>query len=132
VQHDQPVDRLAVTAWVGAYEDAWRENDADAAISLFTSDVRYRPSPYEPSAIGHEGVRTLWPDEPGTDFTMGAEVVAVEGVTAVVRVVVRYRRPREQEYTDLWLLRFADDGRVEDFEEWAYWPGREYSAPPER
>jgi hypothetical protein len=26
------------------------------------------------------------------------------------------------------VLRFAADGRVEDFEEWAYWPGKPYSA----
>jgi hypothetical protein len=25
-------------------------------------------------------------------------------------------------------LRFAPDGRVADFEEWAYWPGKAYSA----
>ena len=23
----------------------------------------------------------------------------------------------------MWLLRFAPDGSVADFEEWAYWPG---------
>ncbi len=56
------------------------------------------------------------------------EVVAVDGPTAVARVLVRYLAPKEQEYTDLWLLRFAADGRVEDFEEWAYWPGKPYSA----
>jgi len=61
-------------------------------------------------------------------FTMTADVVAVEGDIAVVRVDVSYTAPRPQEYRDLWLLRFADDGRVADFEEWAYWPGRGYSA----
>ena len=33
-----------------------------------------------------------------------------------------------QEYRDLWILRFAADGRVADFEEWAYWPGKPSSA----
>jgi hypothetical protein len=41
---------------------------------------------------------------------------------------VRYGDPVHQEYRDLWVLRFADDGRVSDFEEWAYWPGKSYSA----
>ncbi|MGY1776855.1 hypothetical protein ACI8AV_13430 [Geodermatophilus sp. SYSU D00804] len=59
---------------------------------------------------------------------MAAEPVAVEGRDAVVRLEVRYGAPAPQEYRDLWVLRFADDGRVEDFEEWAYWPGRSYTA----
>ena len=59
---------------------------------------------------------------------MDAVVVAVDGDTAVVRLDVSYVTPRPQEYRDLWVLRFADDGRVADFEEWAYWPGRGYSA----
>jgi hypothetical protein len=29
------------------------------------------------------------------------------------------------------VLHFAPDGRVDDFEEWAYWPGRGYSADDE-
>ena len=28
-------------------------------------------------------------------------------------------------------MRFAADGRVENFEEWAYWPGKPYSANDE-
>jgi len=33
-----------------------------------------------------------------------------------------------QGYPDLWLIDFAADGRVETFEEWAYCPGRGYTA----
>ncbi|HKF88238.1 MAG TPA: hypothetical protein VKB85_09215 [Propionibacteriaceae bacterium] len=47
---------------------------------------------------------------------------------AAVRVDVAYGPPAEQESRDVWLLRFADDGRVEDFEEWPYCPGKHYSA----
>jgi hypothetical protein len=59
---------------------------------------------------------------------MDAMVLAVENEVAVVRVDVFYRTPVEREYRDLWLLRFGADGRVADFEEWAYWPGKPYSA----
>jgi hypothetical protein len=59
---------------------------------------------------------------------LDAEPVAMEGRAAVVRVEKRYGEPPHQEYRDLWVLRFADDGRVSDFEEWAYWPGKPYSA----
>lgn len=113
-------------AWVRAYEEGWRSMDVGAVDRLFTPDVTYRRSPYEP-AIGLAELRTFWTsdDEP---FTMTAEPVAVDGISAVVRVEVRYGDPVRQEYRDLWLLRFADDGRVDDFEEWAYWPGRGYTA----
>ena len=44
----------------------------------------------------------------------------------------RYRPSPYEEaevgYRDLWVLRFAADGRVEDFEEWAYFPAQPYSA----
>jgi ketosteroid isomerase-like protein len=121
-------DRAAVAAWVAGYESAWRADDLSAVESLFTDDARYRASPYEPDLVGHDAIRGFWPEEEGTGFTMSSALIALDGSTAVVRVLVRYEQPREQEYTDLWLLRFAADGRVEDFEEWAYWPGKPYSA----
>ena len=63
-------------------------------------------------------------------FTLRASVVAVDGRDAVVRAEVRYGDPLRQEYRDLWVLRFDADGRVEDFEEWAYWPGRPFFVAP--
>jgi hypothetical protein len=56
-----------------------------------------------------------------------AEPVAVEGLDAVIRVEVRYGEPVTQEYRDLWVLRFAPDGRVGTFEEWAYWPDKPHT-----
>ena len=122
------MDRDAVTRWVAGYERAWREGDVEAVEGLFTEQAAYRPSPYEPSEVGHEAIKAFWLDDEGTSFTMVAAVVAVDGDTAVVRVDVSYHAPVPQEYRDLWVLRFADDGRVTDFEEWAYWPGKAYSA----
>lgn len=121
------IPREAVMRWVAAYERAWRDSDRGAVADLFTDDAHYRASPYEPSEVGHEAIRAFWLDDDGRTFTMTAEPVAVEGGAAVVRVQVRYDDPVQQEYRDLWVLRFAPDGRVEDFEEWAYWPGRPYS-----
>ena len=123
------MDSQQVMAWVDAYEQGWRAGDPEAVERLFTPDIAYRRSPYEP-ALDLAGLQQFWTadDEP---FTMTAEPVAVEGDRAVVRVEVRYGVPVRQEYRDLWLLRFAADGRVEDFEEWAYWPGRGYTADDE-
>jgi ketosteroid isomerase-like protein len=118
--------------WVARYEAAWRAGDLDAVATLFTEHAHYRASPYEKPNVGHEGIRDYWLDDEGDTFTMKAAAVAVEGRRAVVRVEVRYGDPVHQEYRDLWVLRFAADGRVEDFEEWAYWPGRPFSAEDDR
>lgn len=121
------MDHQSVMAWVRAYEDSWRSGDLEAVPRLFTEDIRYRRSPYEPDEVGHDGVRAFWQEDAGHSFTVEARPVAVDGRAAVVRLMVRYTAPEEQEYCDLWLLRFAVDGRVEDFEEWPYWPGRGYT-----
>ena len=122
------MERTTVMAWVGEYERAWRDGDAAAVPSLFTEDARYRRSPYTPPLVGHEALAGFWAEDRGQSFTMSARPVAVDGRVAVVRVTVNYLEPPAQEYTDLWLLRFTEDDRVEDFEEWAYWPDRPYTA----
>jgi hypothetical protein len=125
------MDSADAMRWVAEYERVWREGDLAGVERLFTEDAHYRHSPYHDSAIGHDAIKALWLDDEDDVFTAQAAPVAVEGRTAVVRVEVRYGDPVSQEYRDLWLLRFARDGRVEDFEEWAYWPGRSYSAADE-
>jgi hypothetical protein len=114
--------------WVADYERTWRDGDLAGVERLFTEDAHYRPSPYADSEVGHDAIKAFWLDDEDDVFTAHAEPVAVDGRTAVVRVEVRYGNPVSQEYRDLWLLRFAADGRVDDFEEWAYWPGRSPSA----
>ena len=125
------MNRDDVMGWVREYERAWRSDDAGAVRGLFTDAASYRASPYEPPAVGHDAIEAFWLDDAGRTFSMDADVVAVDAEVAVVRVDVVYRTPKEQEYRDLWLLRFASDGRVADFEEWAYWPGKPYAADTE-
>jgi ketosteroid isomerase-like protein len=125
------VDHDAVMGWVAGYERAWRERDLEAVAELFSDDAQYRVSPYAEPKTGHQGIQEIWREPDGTTFSMTAEPVAVEGRDAVVRVDVHYETPRRQEYRDLWVLRFADDGRVAEFEEWAYWPDKPYTASGE-
>jgi hypothetical protein len=122
------MDRDQVMRWVAAYEAAWRASDRDAVETLFTEDARYRRSPYEEALAGYPAIKDFWVADEDEKFTMTAAPVAVEGVDAVVRVEVTYGPPDNQEYRDLWVLHFAADGRVDDFEEWAYWPGKPYTA----
>ena len=52
-------------------------------------------------------------------------VVAVDGDTAVVRVSVEYGAPASGRWRDLWVLRFAGDGRCTSFEEWPFAPPKQ-------
>jgi ketosteroid isomerase-like protein len=124
-------DRGAVRRWVEGYELAWRTPGTEGLAALFTADASYLLSPYEVPVVGLDAIRAMWDEErEGSDevFALSSEIVAVDGGTAVVRVEVRYGQPVRQEYRDLWILHLQADGRCSSFEEWAYWPGRRYSA----
>ncbi|NYJ08432.1 YybH family protein [Petropleomorpha daqingensis] len=122
------MNRDDVLRWVAGYESAWRAGDLGEVARLFTETAAYRRSPYEKPLVGHAEIQEFWTADEGRTFTVTAEPVAVDGRAAVVRLEVRYGDPVTQEYRDLWVLRFAADGRVEEFEEWAYWPGKPYTA----
>ena len=121
------MDDTEVMAWVAAYERGWRAADRSAVAQLFTADAEYFVSPYDPAKVGHAAIEEFWTVDEGQEFTVDARPVAVQDRTAVVRLVVEYLRDEPQEYTDLWLLEFADDGRVARFEEWPFWPGKPYT-----
>jgi SnoaL-like domain len=80
-----------VTIWVAGYKRAWRDGDRDgdggAIASLFTDDARCLTSPYAQPHVGHEAIRGRWLDD--EVFTVEAQPVAVEGDTAVVRLLIR-------------------------------------------
>jgi mannose-6-phosphate isomerase-like protein (cupin superfamily) len=119
------LDNDTVLAWVTGYERAWRSAGTSTLAGLFTDDAQYLASPYDDPVTGLAAIRAFWDEErvsPDEVFTMSAEVVACSGDTAVLRALVRYGAPVTQEYRDLWVLRFAADGRVERFEEWPFWP----------
>jgi SnoaL-like protein len=118
------VDRASVETWIAAYERAWRTAGAGSLSELFGEDASYRMSPYENPARGLAAIGELWERErtgPDEGFEMSSELVAVEGDTAVARIEVAYASGAE--YRDLWIIRFADDGRCREFEEWPFSPG---------
>ncbi|MGH3343279.1 MAG: YybH family protein [Carbonactinosporaceae bacterium] len=117
--------RDALMAWVAAYERAWRAPGLRALDDVFTDDAVYRMSPYGPEVRGRDALGRLWERErqgPDEVFTMSAAVVACDVDTGVVRVEVRYEEPVREEFRDLWVVRFAPDGRCVEFEEWWHTP----------
>jgi hypothetical protein len=117
--------REDVVRWIAGYERAWRSPGTEALSDLFSIDAVYRQGPYENWVSGLAAIETLWDaerDGPDEVFLMTSEVLAVEGATAVARIEVWYGNPVEQEYRDLWVMKFGADGLCTSFEEWPFWP----------
>jgi ketosteroid isomerase-like protein len=121
------VDRALVERWVAGYLRAWRTPGTEALDALFTPDATYLPSPWATVERGREELAAFWEGErdgPDEEFTFAHEVVAVdpEAATAVVRAEVAYAGSSNGTWRDLWVIRFADDGRCAAFEEWPFSP----------
>jgi hypothetical protein len=85
------------------------------------------PSPWAPALQGLDELARFWEAEregPDEQFTLASEVVTVEGDSAVVRLSVEYLGADTTRWRDLWVLRFASDGRCVGFEEWPFAPGQ--------
>jgi hypothetical protein len=118
--------RSRVLDWVDAYEQAWRTPGTEGLSEIFTADARYSQGPYQEPVVGLPAIGAMWEAEradAAEPFTMTNEIVAIDGDTAVIRVEVRYAQPEPHEYRDLWVVRFASDGRCREFEEWPFSPG---------
>ncbi|MBP2189442.1 nuclear transport factor 2 family protein [Nocardia goodfellowii] len=119
------MDRTAVQAWVEEYERAWRTPGTESLDGLFAPGVGYLVSPWADPIDGLEALAEFWDkgrDGPDEAFTMEAEVVAVDGDTAVVRVEVEYEHDDPAHWRDLWILCFDSVGRCTWFEEWPFAP----------
>ena len=120
-------DRAQVNRWLAGYEAAWRAPGTAGLASLFADAATYLQSPYQQPVTGLSAIGRMWEAEregPDEVFSLATDVLAVDGPTAVVRALVRYGDPLRQEYRDLWVIRFADNGRCTWFEEWPFWPER--------
>ena len=118
------MDHGDVEHWVRDYERVWRSPGTGSSAGCSPSDASYLMSPWEEPVLGIAAIGELWEAErvgPDEEFTMTSEVVAVDGAVAVVRAEVEYAATGNR-WRDLWILRFATDGRCEHFEEWPFAP----------
>lgn len=127
------MDRQKLARWIAAYEAAWRAPGTAALAGIFAAGCAYLQGPYEEPVIGLPAIARMWEREragPDEVFQMASDIIAVDGDTAVVRVDVSYGVPATQEYRDIWLIRFATDGRCSEFQEWPFWPPKPAAAGP--
>jgi ketosteroid isomerase-like protein len=110
--------RERVQAWLDAYIEAWRTYDRAAIGDLFTEDATYAYHPYDEPLQGREAIVASWfddRDDPGT-WSASYQPLLIEGDRAVTTGESRYTSGRK--FSNLFALRFADDGRCADFVEW--------------
>ena len=120
------MDRATLQKWISDYESLWRTPGTDRLAELFADDARYLTSPWAQPIVGLADLAKFWNRERESadeEFTMTAEVVAVDGDVGVVRVEVEYGNG--DRWRDLWIVEFDPAGRCAHFEEWPI-------APPKR
>lgn len=113
-------DDETLRRWMEGYLRAWASNDPDDIRALFTEDARYFPEPHLDPWEGHEAIVQGWldhKDEPG-DYTFGWEQLALAGDLAFVEGWTDYTDEKTGDYRNLWVIRFANDGRASEFTEW--------------
>jgi len=118
------MDVEGFTAWLEGYRRAWERHDGEAGGDLFTADAVYFTSPFREPWRGRAAIVENW-DRDEVDlgsFEFDHELLAVMGDTGVARCWVRYLSSDgasvDQEYSDIWVARFAQDGRCREFIEW--------------
>jgi ketosteroid isomerase-like protein len=114
-----------VQAWLDRYVEAWRANERAPIRALFTEDALYRYLPYEhPSAEvrGADAIATSWLEHQDEPETWEAHYFPwlVAGDQAVATGSSRYAASDTEPartYHNVFLLRFAADGRCSEFRE---------------
>ena len=112
--------------WLDRYVAAWRANDAGPIEGLFTDDAVYLHHPYDvgPRVLhGREAIVANWLDEPDDPegWEASYQPYAIEGDRAVAVGWSRYLATDahpEETYHNVYLLRFAPDGRCAEFTEY--------------
>jgi hypothetical protein len=121
------VDRAGVERWIEGYLRAWTTDTAEDIEALFTEDVTYSPYPWPRDGNrweGRDAVVSKWigRGDSKVGWRFEHRILAVEGDTAVIEGWTYYDRDDSdawaEAYANVWLVRFADDGRAREFAEW--------------
>lgn len=104
------------TRFVDGYLSVWDTNDFDRLHTVFAADAVYRESPHDAEPLrGIDAITAYWREAADAPITWGFDW-AVELETehaAAIRGVTSYADGRT--YDNLWIVRFADDGRATEF-----------------
>ena len=108
---------MTAQTWIEQYKTAWASNNPDDIRAMFTDDASYAGTPSDTSPWrGIDAIVEGWlrnADEPDT-YTFEYEVLSDTGDLAFVQGLTTYLDERPT-YDNLWVIRFAPDGRATEF-----------------
>jgi ketosteroid isomerase-like protein len=118
-------DRAMVQRWLDAYVAAWTSYDAAEIAELWTEDAVWA-YPFKVRATGRDAITAEWMAErpifAGRGYDGAYEPIAIDGPFAVTHGRTRFFDPQtgatQGEFDNVWVLRFAPDGRCAEFHEW--------------
>lgn len=110
-------DRL--DSWMDGYVLAWSSNESDHIRALFTEDAIYDPQIEGGEWEGIDEIVEKWQeiDESEDNWQFEWLPLVETDDLAVVTGHTRYFQP-EASYRNLFVIRFAEDGRCRDLTEW--------------
>jgi len=109
--------------WLDRYIAAWRSGDREAIGDLFSQDVVYSQSGGQTSLSGRQAVVDDWLEaayEPELSWEASYEPLAIDDHVNVAVGSTRYVRENgvHEEFSNIFVCRFDDDGRCDDLREW--------------
>ena len=111
-------DSTTVSTWIDGYRRAWDSNAPADIRALFTENAEYRTAPFVDPRVGQDAIVAGWiedQDQP-EDYEFSWKPAGLDGDTAFVEGDTRYSDGRR--YANLWVIRFAADGRADSYTEW--------------
>ena len=112
-----------VQRWLDGYIDAWRRNERQPILDLFSEDATYSYGPYREPLRGREAIADSWlagpdaPDSWAADYRRSRSTATRPWSTAG-RATSTTTGPSSAEYDNIFVIRFDDDGRATEFAEW--------------
>jgi ketosteroid isomerase-like protein len=117
------MDRDHIERWLTSYRRAWRSDNPADIKALFTEEATYSPYPFAGAWHGVDQIVEGWIGHHDSEkiWTFEHEILAIDGDTAIIHGETHYdASPEEPEsdFSNIWLVRFAEDGRAREFREW--------------
>lgn len=114
--------RIQALTWIDKYVAAWRTPGTSQLAAIFAKDISYQVSPWRKPIHGLTNLGLFWEQarEPKEVFILQKHIVAIDEMTVVARIFVRYAHDKPARWRDLWILQFDQKGLCIVFEEWPF------------
>ena len=108
-------------AWLVRYVEAWRSGEPGVIGALFSEDCVYSYRAGDAVVVGRDAIVQAWLDEEEEgSWEASYEPLAIEDQVHVAVGSTRYLREGgvREEFSNIFVCRFDDDGRCCELREW--------------